>query len=35
MKITKDPTPMQIQMRTYEEDLDETIIQEAARGKEQ
>lgn len=35
MKFTKDPTPMQIQMRVYEEDMDDTIIEEASRGKEQ
>lgn len=35
MKLTKDPTPMQIQMRVYEEDMDDTIIEEASRGKEQ
>lgn len=34
IKITKDPTPMQIQMRAYEEDMDKTIMEEASRGKE-
>lgn len=34
VKISKEPTPMQIQMRVYEEDVDKTIVEEATRGKE-
>lgn len=31
IKIGKDPTPMQVQMRVYEEDLDKTLIENAGR----
>lgn len=31
-KITPDPTPIQVQMRKYEQDVDTTFIQNAARG---
>ncbi|MDF2542771.1 MAG: Stage sporulation protein [Herbinix sp.] len=35
MKINNDPTPLQIQMRTYEEDANKTVIENASReGKE-
>lgn len=30
-KITNDPTPMQVQLRIYEEDLDQSIIENANR----
>ena len=32
-KLTADPTPMQIQMRLYEDDVNTTIIEEADRRK--
>lgn len=32
-KLTADPTPMQIQMRLYEDDVNTTIIEEADRTK--
>ena len=31
VKITNDPTPMQVQLRVYEEDLDKAIIENANR----
>ena len=31
-KITPDPTPIQVQLRKYEQDVDTTFIQNAARG---
>lgn len=31
MKITDDPTPMQVKMRLYEDDVNNTIIEEAGR----
>ena len=31
-KLTQDPTPMEVQMRLYEEDVDTTIIEEEERG---
>lgn len=31
-KITPDPTPIQVQLRKYEQDVDATFIQNAARG---
>lgn len=31
-KITPDPTPIQVQMRKYEQDIDMTYIKESARG---
>ena len=37
-KITKDPSPIEVQMRTYEEDVDKTLIADKNRrkgGKEQ
>ena len=33
MKITNDPTPMQIQMRLYEDDVNKTIIEDIDRCK--
>lgn len=32
-KITPDPTPLQIQMRKYENDIDTTFIENASRGE--
>lgn len=34
-KITPDPTPIQVQMRKYEQDVDTTYIQNAGRGGEE
>lgn len=34
MKITDDPTPMQVQMRLYEDDVNTTIIEEIDRWQE-
>ena len=31
MKITADPTPMQVQMRQYEDDVNTTIIEDIDR----
>ena len=31
-KITPDPTPIQVQLRKYEQDVDTTFIQNAGRG---
>ncbi len=31
MKLTDDPTPMQVQMRLYEDDVNTTVIEEASR----
>ena len=31
IKLTDDPTPMQVQMRTYEDDVNRTLIEQAAR----
>lgn len=33
MKFTSDPTPMQIQMRLYEDDVNTTIIEDIDRMK--
>lgn len=33
IKITSDPTPMQVQMRNYEDDIDSTIIEDINRQK--
>ena len=34
-KLTQDPTPMEVEMRTYEDSVDTTIIeQEERKGKE-
>lgn len=33
MKLTDDPTPMQVQMRTYEDDVNKTLIEKAGRKK--
>ena len=30
-KLTQDPTPMEVEMRTYENDIDSTIIEQADR----
>lgn len=35
MKITDDPTPMQVQMRLYEDDINTTIAEELQRKEEQ
>ena len=35
MKLTQDPTPMQVQMRVYEDDVNTTIIEKVEKGKEQ
>ena len=32
-KLTKDPTPMEVEMRTYEDDVDTTIIEQADRSQ--
>ena len=34
MKITDDPTPMQIQMRLYEENVNKTLIKDIDRTSE-
>lgn len=34
MKITSDPTPMQVQMRLYENDVNTTIIEDISRRQE-
>lgn len=34
-KITQDPTPMQVQMRLYEDDVDTTIIEEIGREEQE
>lgn len=34
MKLTDDPTPMQVQMRLYEDDVNTTIIEDADRLRE-
>ena len=34
MKLTDDPTPMQVQMRLYEDDINTTIIEDISRNKE-
>ena len=34
MKLTNDPTPMQVQMRLYEDDINTTIIEDISRNKE-
>lgn len=31
-KITHDPTPVQVEMRKYEKDIDDTFIETAERG---
>ena len=31
-KITHDPTPIQVEMRKYEKDIDDTFIENAERG---
>ena len=33
MKLTDDPTPMQVQMRTYEDDVNKTLIEKAGQKK--
>lgn len=33
-RITRDPSPIEVQMRTYEEDVDKALIAEKNRGKE-
>ena len=32
-KLTQDPTPMEVEMRTYEDDIDTTIIEQADRSQ--
>lgn len=34
-KLTQDPTPMQVQMRTYEDDVNNTIVEDQERRKAQ
>lgn len=34
-KITSDPTPMQVKMRLYEDDVNTTIMEDAARSKKE
>lgn len=34
-KITQDPTPMEVEMRTYEDDVDATIMEQSARREKQ
>ncbi len=34
-KLTQDPTPMQVQMRMYEDDVNSTIIEDIGREEEQ
>lgn len=34
-KITNDPTPIQVEMRKYEKDVDDTYIENAGRGGEE
>ena len=34
-KITQDPTPMQVQMRVYEDDVDKTLIEQKNRKEKQ
>lgn len=34
-KITQDPTPMEVQMRNYEDDVNNTILEDAARSQGQ
>ena len=31
MKVTHDPTPIQVEMRKYEQDVDDTFIENASR----
>lgn len=33
LKLSDDPTPMQVQMRTYENDVNQTLIEQAERRK--
>ncbi|HJB88252.1 MAG: stage V sporulation protein AA [Blautia sp.] len=33
MKITSDPTPMQVQMRSYEDNINKTIIEDQSRSQ--
>lgn len=33
MKLTSDPTPMQVQMRTYEDDVNTTILESPSQGE--
>ena len=35
MKLTDDPTPMQVQMRLYEDDVNTTIMEDNSRNQEQ
>lgn len=35
MKLSKEPTPFQIQMKLYEKDLNDSIIMETGQGKEE
>ena len=35
LKITQDPTPMEVQMRIYEDDVDKTIIEKNGREENQ
>ena len=33
LRLSDDPTPMQVQMRTYEDEVNQTLIEQAARTK--
>lgn len=33
LRLSDDPTPMQVQMRTYEDEVNQTLIEQAARAK--
>ena len=35
IRIDQDPTPMQVQMRVYEDDVNTTVIEKDGKGKEQ
>ena len=35
IRIDQDPTPMQVQMRVYEDDVNATVIEKDGKGKEQ
>ena len=34
-RLTQDPTPMEVEMRLYEDDIDTTIIEQAERKENQ
>lgn len=33
-KLSEDPTPIQVQMRIYEDDIDTTVMEELSRSKD-